>query len=179
MAKIEIYPSKIKTILFLVVSLSLLISGICFYKIIFLNKSLFSKSVLFLGFLLFVFGVIYSLFLLFRKSPLLIINNDEIVILHPFRKTILIKFLDIQSFSVISNRFRGIPTNRHILIELKKPSDKYQNTYYYKNLKRISVKLANSEYGIQTSFLDIGYKDLLKTLNLRLKKHQLITSSIK
>jgi hypothetical protein len=179
MEKIEIYSNKLKTTFFIFVSLSLLISGICFYKIIFLNKSLFSKSILFLGFLLFVFGVIYSLFLLFRKSPLLIINDDEIVILNPFRKAIIIKFLDIQSFSVISNRFSGIASNRQILIELKCPTDKYQNTLYYKAIKKVDDKLANSQFGIQTSFLNIDYKDLLKTLNQRLKKHHLVTSSIK
>lgn len=179
MAKIEIYPNKLKTTFLLMVSLSLLISGICFYKTIFLNKSLFSKFILFFGFLLFVFGVIYSLFLLFRKSPLLIIKDDEIVILHTFRKPIIIKFIDIQSFSVISNRFRGISTNRQILIELKKPSDEFQKTLYYKTLINVDDKLANSQYGIQTSFLNIGYRDLLKTLNLRLKKHHLVTSSIK
>ena len=116
---------------------------------------------------------------MFRKSPLLIINDDEIVILNPFRKAIIIKFLDIQLFSVISTRFRGISTNRQILIELKCPTDKYQKTLYYKALKNVDDKLANSQYGIQTSFLNIDYKDLLKTLNQRLKKHHLITSSIK
>jgi hypothetical protein len=179
MAKIEIYPSKLKAILFLIICLLISIGGIYFFKIIFLDKSLFLKTIFFLGFLLFVFGFFYALFLLFRKSPLLIINEDEIVTLYPFRKSIIIKFSEIQSFGIIESSFRGFTSNREILIELINTSDKYQRTDYYKILKRISVKLANTQYSIQTNFLNIDYKDLLKILNQRLKKQHLVTTSIK
>lgn len=179
MKQMEIFSNKQKATLLLVIGLFFSFCGIYFFKIIVFNKNLFSKLMLFLGFLLLVFGVIYSLFLLFRKRPLLIINDDEIRILHPFISQIIIKFSEIQSFGVISTRFRGISTNRQILIELKKPTDKYQKTLYFKTLIKVDDKLAKSQYCIQTSFLNIDYKDLLKMLNQRLKKHHLVTSSIK
>ncbi|BCY27448.1 STM3941 family protein [Flavobacterium okayamense] len=129
------------------------------------------KSImLLLGLILFSFGIIHSIYLLSKKSPMLIVNDNEVFISIFLKKDRVVKFEDIESFFLVNTYHRGFVTNRIIFVELKKPSEKYSNSLFYKILKEIIPKRAvNSEFSIQTAFLDIKCDELLKILNKKLR----------
>ena len=54
-------------------------------------------------------------------------------------------------------------------IEVKKPSENFSNMWFNKFLSRISKRLANSQYSIQTNFLNIKQETLLEILNKKIK----------
>jgi hypothetical protein len=169
MEKIEIYSNKTKATFLLIISLVFSFSTIFLFENINLNKGIFHKFLTILGFILFFSGIILAVKLLLRKEPLLIITSEEILINQVLMKPIKINFKDIKSFEVVSIYNRGFRTNTQIYIEMKEPTEKYKNSMQYKFLFWISSpRIANSQYGIQTTFLDINYKELLKILNKKL-----------
>lgn len=80
-----------------------------------------------------------------------------------------IQFENIKSFFIVNSHYRGIKTNRQIFIELNKPSEKYSKTLFYKFLNKINKPIANSQYSIQTDFLNIKQQKLLELLNKKIK----------
>lgn len=170
---LHFYSNKIKAFILLLVSSLLVFCGI------FLNKSFFNfelkpfKSIMLLfGFLIFVFGIIISILYLIRTKPLLTVNTNEIIIYNVLSKQININFEEIKSFFVITTSYRGITNNRQICIEMKKPTKKYSDSWFYKLLLKFDSKIANSQYVIQTNFLNTNHIKLLTILNKYLKKHR-------
>lgn len=167
----NIYVKKGKVIIFF--SISIIFTSIfifLFDDIVNFETKPFKSLIGILGFILFSFGVFLSIYLFLRKSPLVSILDDAIIINMYFQKEIKIKFENVESFFIVETRHRGIVSNRQIFIELKKPSIKYSNSVQYKFLKKIMpLKVANSQYSIQTNFLDINHDELLKILNKKLK----------
>lgn len=134
------------------------------------------KSVLFfIGYIFFAFLMIFSIFLSIYylanlKKPLLIIKNDEIQINNFLAKSTIVNFSNIKSINLITQYNKGIPTNKQILIEVVNPSEKYKNSFIYKVINEISTtKIANSQFVIQCTFLDIKSEKLLDILNKKLK----------
>ena len=124
------------------------------------------------GFIIFVFGIIISTLLLIRTKPLLTVTTNEIIIHNILTKQINVNFEEIKSFFVIVTSYRGITNNRQICIEMKKPTQKYSNSWFYKLLLKFDIKIANSQYGIQTNFINTNHIKLLAILNKYLKKHR-------
>lgn len=169
MKKIEIFPSKIKATILLVINFFFTVSIVFLFNDINLNKGVFDKIITVLGLILFFSGTILSIKLLLRKEPLVVITDEKIFIKQVWQKSIKINFKDVKSFEIISIYNRGFRTNTQIFIEMKEPVGKYKNSAQYKFLFWFSPKFANSQYAIQTTFLDINYKELLKILNKKLK----------
>jgi len=122
------------------------------------------------GFIIFVFGIIISILYLIRKKPLLTVTTNEIIIYNILTKQINVNFEEIKSFFVVTTHYKGIANNRQIFIEMKKPTKKYSDSWFYKLLLKLDIKIANSQYGIHTDFLNINHKKLLEILNKKLKK---------
>ncbi|WP_367118004.1 STM3941 family protein [uncultured Chryseobacterium sp.] len=94
MNEIHFYSSKIKSIILLILSSAFVYLFIHFYEEL-LYKSLFRIIIGYLGCILFSFGIVYSMLILFRQKPLLTINNNEIIIYDPLRKKILVPFENV------------------------------------------------------------------------------------
>lgn len=164
------YSNKLTSFLLLLISLIFIITGILFgKKMIDFEENLFKSVIFILGFLLFSFGIFLSFLLLKRKKPLLTITNREIIIHNVLYPSKTIQIDNIKSFFIVNTHHRGFKTNRQIFIELKKPKEKYINTWFYKFLNKISKPLANSQYSIQTDFLNIKQQKLLELLNKKIK----------
>jgi hypothetical protein len=149
-----------------------IISIISFDKIVNFDAKPFRSFVILLGVLLFTFGVIYSIVLLFKKAPLLVISEKEIIIWTFLRKEKVIMFKDIESFFLVKTYHRGFVTNKLIFIQLKEPSNKYSNSLFYRIINKItSKKVANSEFSIHTNFLNIKHDELLKLLRNKLRNY--------
>ncbi|MGO4709306.1 STM3941 family protein [Chryseobacterium sp. 2TAF14] len=133
------------------------------------NKKIFSVIISYLAFILFTFGWIFALFLLFRRKPLLTITDDQIIIYNILTKSKIINFKDISSFYVSTNSFRGIKTTEQINIILK-TSAKKSPSIHKKN--KISWLFLSIEESIQTDILNVRTKDLLKILNHRISKNK-------
>ncbi|SHJ03476.1 STM3941 family protein [Flavobacterium haoranii] len=129
------------------------------------------KSImLLLGLLLFSFGIVHSVYLLSKKTPMLIIKDEEIIISIFLRKNRVVKFEEIESFFLVETYHRGFVSNRNIFIELKETSITPSKGWLCKLLNGIiSKKITNSKYSIQTIFLDINHDELLKILNKKLR----------
>lgn len=170
MKELNFYSNKLTSFLLLIISLIFVIGGI-FVKEEMLNfeDKPFKTIFLIFGFLLFLFGIILSLLLLFRRKPLLTITDTQIIIHNVLAKTKIVDINNINSFYIVNNYHRGIATNRQIFIELKKPDIKYSKTWLYKSLLKLSKPVANSQYSIQTDFLDVKQKKLLEILNKQIK----------
>lgn len=164
------YSNKLTSFLLLLISLIFVISGIFLGdKLIDFEENIFKSVILVLGFLLFSFGIILSILLLTRKKPLLTITNSQIIVHNVLTSSKTIQIDNIKSFFIVNNYHRGIKTNRQIFIELKKPTERYTKTWYYKFLNKISKPIANSQYSIQTDFLNIKQQKLLELLNKMVK----------
>ena len=133
--------------------------------------NLFKGIMFFLGIILFGFGVIVSFLLLIRKKPMITLTENELIIFNVIRKEKIVKFKDIKSFFIVNTYHRGFVSSRHIFVEMKKPSEKYSNSWYYNIYKIFGVEMVNSEYSLQTTFIDINHKELLKILNKKLKQN--------
>ena len=119
-----------------------------------------------------LFGIIISVLHLIRTKPLLTVTTNEIIIYNVLAKQININFQEVKSFFVITTSYRGITNNRQICIEMKKPTKKYSDSWFYNLLLKFDIKIANSQYGIQTNFLNTNHIKLLAILNKYLKKHR-------
>lgn len=169
---LHFYSNKIKAFFLLLVSSLLVFCGIFLYKSIF-NFELkpFKSIMLLFGYSIFVFGIIISILYLIRTKPLLTVTTNEIIIYNILTKQININFEEIKSFFVITTSYRGIANNRQICIEMKKPTKKNSDSWFYKLLLKFDIKIANSQYVIQTNCLNINHKKLLAILNEHLKKN--------
>lgn len=164
------YSNKLTSFLLLLISLLFVISGICWGdKLIDFEENIFKSVILVLSFLLFSFGIILSILLLIRKKPLLTITNSQIIVHNVLTSSKTIQIDNIKSFFIVNTLHQGIKTNRQIFIELKKPTERYAKTWFYKFLNKISKPIANSQYSIQTNFLNIKQQKLLELLNKKIK----------
>lgn len=168
---LHFYSSKIKAFFLLIISSFFVFFGLFFYENIFnFEAKALRSTFLLLAFLLFLSGIIISIKLLFRKKPLLTISTNELFIYTIFRKPISLRFDEIKSFYLVTSHHKGIPTNRKIFIELKEPSQRFKNSVYYRITRIFSLRLANSQYGIQADLIKINHNELLEILNDRLQK---------
>jgi hypothetical protein len=168
---LHFYSNRKKAFLLLLISSLLVFSGIFFYKNIFdFELKPFKSLMLLFGFIIFVFGIIISVLNLIRTKPLLTVTTNKIIIYNVLAKQININFEEIKSFFVITSSYRGITNNRQICIEMKKPTKKYSDSWFYNLLLKFDIKIANSQYGIQTNFLNTNHIKLLAILNKYLKK---------
>lgn len=167
--ELNFYSNKLKAFFLLIISLITIFCAVVAWNIIIdFSNNLFKSSILLLSLILFVFGVVVAIALLFRKKPLLSINDNQIIIYDIFRKPILLKLKEIKSFELFELRSR-YSTNREILIELKNPSKKTQSSLYYRLLKRFSLKIANTRYSIKLQFIKANRNELMGILNQKLK----------
>lgn len=165
------YSNKLTSFLLLLISSIFVFAGIFLgEKMINFEEKLFKSLILIFSFLLFSFGIVLSFLLLTRKNPLLTITNSQIIIYSVLTSSKTIQIDNIKSFFIVNNHYRGIKTNRQIFIELNKPTEKYTKTRFYKFLNKISKPIANSQYSIQTDFLNIEQQKLLELLNKKIKK---------
>jgi hypothetical protein len=164
------YSNKLTSFLLLLISSIFVISGILLGdKMINFEEKLFKGVIFIFTFLLFSFGILLSFLLLIRKKPLLTITNNEIIIHNVLAPSKTIQIDNIKSFFIVNTHHRGIKTNKQIFIELNKPTEKYTKTWFYKFLNKVSKPIANSQYSIQTNFLNIKQEKLLKLLNKKIK----------
>ncbi len=164
------YSNKLTSFLLFLISIIFVISGIFLVdKLIDFEENIFKSIILVLSFLLFSFSIVLSILLLTRKKPLLTITKSEIIIHNVLTSSKTIQIDNIKSFFIVNTHHRGIKTNRQIFIELKKPTERYTKTWFYKFLNKISKPIANSQYSIQTNFLNIKQQKLLETLNKKIK----------
>ncbi len=136
-------------------------SALFTYNFIFMDMGRYSlfKVIMFnLGFVLFLFGLIYSLILLIRRKPLLTITDKQIIIYGVLEKRTLVDFKDIKSFYISNTTHRGIKTTESIFIVLKpdenKKSDKL--SFYF-------------HQAIKVDILNVKTRVLLELLNSRLE----------
>ncbi|WP_420842314.1 STM3941 family protein [Flavobacterium ammonificans] len=166
---LSFYSNKIRAFFLLLISSLMVFCGI--------NENLFDfelkpfkSTMLLLGFVIFVFGIIISILYLIRTKPLLTVTKNEIIIYNILStKKTNVNFEEIKSFFVITTSYKGITNNRQICIQMKKPIKEYNNSLFYKFLLKFDIKIANSQYVIQTNFLNINHKKLLAILNDHLK----------
>lgn len=164
------YSNKLTSFLLLLISSIFVIAGILLgEKMIDFEEKLFKSVIFIFSFLLFSFGIVLSFLLLTRKKPLLTITNSQIIIHNVLTPSKTIQIDNIKSFLIVNTHHRGIKTNRQIFIELKRPTEKYTKTWFYKFLNKISKPIANSQYSIQTDFLNIKQQKLLELLNKKIK----------
>ncbi|WP_394801807.1 STM3941 family protein [Chryseobacterium daecheongense] len=166
MNEVHFYSSKIKSFFLLIISGFFTFSFIYFYDDL-KYKNLFKVIILYLGFALFLFGVIYSMILLLRRKPLLSVTDTQIIIYDILRKPVTLNFKDISSFYVVSTHHRGLKTNEQICI-ITTFQKKKANSFLNRNISKIFPSFSYVQYGIQTSLLNVKTNELLKLLNKRL-----------
>jgi len=115
---------------------------------------------LYLVLIILIFGIIYSLILLFRRKPLLTVTNSQIIIYNILGKSSAVNFEDIKSFHVSNTTHRGIKTSEQINIFLKHPKE---------NSSKKSVFSLYFTQHISVDILNVKTKVLLELLNDRLK----------
>ncbi|WP_363315548.1 STM3941 family protein [uncultured Chryseobacterium sp.] len=164
MNEIHFYSSKSKSTILLILSSVFVYFFIHYYEKI-TSNSLFVIMISHFGFLLFSFGIIYSILLLCRRKPLLTINNVEIIIFDPLRKPTYVPSKNIASFYITSNSYRGIKTSEQINIVMK--NEKLRKN---KLIRTIFPRFENV-YAIQTNLLNIKTKKLIVVLNSYLKNN--------
>lgn len=162
MNEIHFFSNKLKSTFLLILSSVFVYLFIHFYEKVTYN-SLFVIMISHFGFLLFSFGIIYSILLLCRRKPLLTINNVEIIIFDPLRKPTYVPFKNIASFYITSNSYRGIKTSEQINIVMKKNKLTAATFSPFENVK----------YAIQTNLLNIKTKKLIAILNSYLKNNNI------
>jgi hypothetical protein len=162
MNEIHFYSSKIKSIILLIISFGFVYFFIYSYEEL-TYKSYFIVMMSHLVFILFSFSIVYSMILIFRRKPLLTINENEIIIFDPLRKKVLIPFDDIESFFISSTSHRGIKTHQ-INIVMKNAKLKKN-----KIVKTIFPQFENVQYAIQSNLLNVKTKKLIIILNSYLK----------
>jgi hypothetical protein len=168
--ELNFYSNKLTSFLLLLISSVFIIFGILLRdKLINFDEKPFKSVILILGFFLFAFGVVLSILLLTRKKPLLTINNSQIIIYNVLTSAKIIQIENIKSFFIVNNYNRGIATNRQIFIELIKPTESFTSTWFYKLISKINKPIANSQYSIQTDFLNVKQQRLLEILNEKIK----------
>lgn len=168
--ELNFYTNKLSSFLLLFISSTFVVGGIFLSdKMVDFEEKPFKSVILILGFLLFTFGIVLSILLLTRKKPLLTITDKQIIIHSVLTSSKTIEINNVKTFFIVNNYHRGIKTNRQIFIELKKPTENYTNMWFYKFHSKISKPLANSQYSIQTNFLNIKQQKLLKILNEKIK----------
>lgn len=163
MNEIHFYSSKIKSLILLILSSAFVYLFIHFYEEL-LYKSLFRIIISYLGCILFSFGIVYSMLILFRQKPLLTINNNEIIIYDPLRKKILVPFENVASFFETSSSYRGIKTSHQINIVMKNGTVKKS-----KIINTIFPQFENVGYTIQVNILNVKTKKLMIILNSYLR----------
>ena len=164
------YSNKLTSFLLLLISSIFVIAGILLgEKMVDFEEKLFKSVILIFSFLLFSFGIVLSFLMLTRKKPLLTITNSQIIIHNVLTPSKTVQIDNIKSFFIVNTHHRGIKTNRQIFIELNKPTEKYTKTWYHKFLNKISKPIANSQYSIQTDFLNIRQQKLFELLNKKIK----------
>src|SRR5690606_30667860 len=114
--QLHFYSNKTKSFFLLIISSTILVCGFLSRKKLmdFYNHP-FKSSMGLLVFILFIFGVVMAVILLFRKKPLLSLDDNEMIIYNIFRKPIFLNFKEIKSFELfeVSNQYS---TSREILI---------------------------------------------------------------
>jgi len=167
----NIFVNKEKAAIFFSVGCFFVIAFVFFFdEMINFDIKPFKSIMLLLGLILFSFGIVHSIYLFSKKTPMLIVKDDEVIISIFLRKDRVVKFEDIESFFLVKTYHKGFVSNRFIFVELRGTSMKYSKTWFYKLFNRITPKkIANSKYSIQTTFLDIRHDELLKILNKRLR----------
>lgn len=164
------YSNKLTSFLLLLISSIFVISGILLSeKNINFEENLFKSVIFIFAFLFFSFGIVLAFLLLKRKKPLLTITNSEIIIHNVLSQSKTIQIDNIKSFYIFNTQYRGIKSNRQIFIELNKPTEKYTKSWFYNFLNKISKTIDNSQYSIQTDFLNIKQQKLLELLNKKIK----------
>lgn len=158
MNEINFFSNKLKSTFLLILSSVFVYLFIHFYEKVTYN-SLFVIMISHFGFLLFSFGIIYSILLLCRRKPLLTINNAEIIIFDPLRKPTHVPLKNIASFYITSNSYRGIKTSEQINMVMKKNKLTAATFSPFENVK----------YAIQVNLLNIKTKKLIVILNSYLK----------
>ncbi|WP_394366434.1 STM3941 family protein [Chryseobacterium viscerum] len=146
--EVHFYSNKIKSLILLVIG--------CAFIFIFFNKNLGNAGLgtiimFYLGFLLFSFGAVYSILLLFRTKPLLTITDQNIIIYKLLSKPTTINFEDILSFYISDTTFRGIKVGECICITMK------SNLKFFDRTENI----------INTDILNVKTNTLLGELNSR------------
>lgn len=170
--KIDYFPNIEKASLFLIGSFIFTLGSVLLFKdFLNYNQNIFKGILTFLGIILFALGGIHSVLLLARKKPLITLTDNELIIFNVIRKEKIIKFKDIKSFFFVNTYHKGFVSSRYIFVEMKKPTEKHSNSWYYKIYKMFGVEIANSEYSIQTTFIDVNHKEFLKILNKKLKEN--------
>jgi hypothetical protein len=169
--ELNFYSNKSTSFLLLIISSTFVIIGIFWSEnLINFEETPFESLFVISGYLLFLFGIFLSILLLTRKKPLLTITDNQIIIYSVLTASKTIQIENVKSFFIVNNRYRGINSNRQIFIELKEPTQKYSKTQFYKFLNKISPRFANSQYSIQTDFLNIKQQKLLEILDKKIKK---------
>lgn len=162
MKEIHFYSNKIKSLILFIIS-----GGFCLLFILFYekleNESLFKVIISHLGFLLFLFSFIYSMFFLIRRKPLLTITDAEIIIHNLLRKSASVKFEEISKFFTSNTTYHGIKTTEYINIVMKYPKNPSQKRF---------LGYSNSQEIIQTDMLNVKTSELLKILKKKLKSCQ-------
>jgi len=153
----------------------MLLYGLFVFGIIFLfndifnfETNLFEGIVMLLGFILFLFGFIFSFWQLLRTKPLLTISESKIIIYSIFKEPVILKFQEIESFFTTSQYTRGFPSNRQICIIMKGAAPSKRKFWTYKLLKKIDEDIANSKYAIQTDILNVNHNKLIEILHNRI-----------
>lgn len=135
--EVHFYSNKIKSLIALVISFIFILA--------FLNKKLGNAGLgliimFYLGFLLSLFGVAYSILLLFRTKPLLTVTDKQIIIYNLLRKPTTINFEDISSFYISNTTFKGIKTSESIYITIKTDPDSFGKKDNTINTDLLNVK---------------------------------------
>ena len=98
------------------------------------------------------------------------IDDEKITIYKLFGNPNIVYLENIKSVNIWTTYHKSFVSNRQIVFELRNPTDKYKRTLFYKLIKEISSqKTANTQYGIQTNFLDLKYSEIEKIINEKIK----------
>lgn len=169
MKEVHFYSGKIKSLIMLIVS-SIFTVGL--YHIGFKNDSLFLMMILYLAFVLFLFGIVYSLLLLFRTKPLLTVTGQQMIIYNVLRKPTTINFDDVLLFSTSDMKHHGIKTTEFIHIVLKHPK---KNSNLLNNISpRLFGNSESREYSFQIDMINVKTKVLLDLLQSKIKPYSLL-----
>lgn len=169
MKEIHFYSSKIKSLIMLMVS-GIFTFGL--YHIGCKSDKFFLMVILGLTFALFLFGIVYSLLLLFRTKPLLTVTDQQIIVYNVLRKPTTVNFEDVLLFCTSDMKHHGIKTAAFIHVILKHPK-KNSNL-----LNRISPRLFRNsesrEFSFQIDMINVKTKVLLELLQSKIRPYSLI-----
>lgn len=164
--EINIYSNKQKALFLFLICFAFLFSSIIYSQKI---KMFLSNTFAYVFIhLIMIAGLYLSLVLLFRRKPLLTITDTELIIYNPLYKTKKIRLEDVKSFQLFEVRL-NFSRSSEILIELNRETEVADENFYFKILRKISSRLANTKYSIKPYFLKVNKNNLLNILNKRLK----------